>query len=258
MITVKLLGGAKKSFVTDIIKINENNITIQKLLNILLEKKPKDTPDLDLNNTLVAVNGVEYSVLNGVETKLKTDDVVSIIPIIHGGINSRIQFKISSSLIELFEIKIDHNSGGKFLEDLRKKFPNLVLQAISSDYILSKTHAKKIIAISLGSKKNNTLLSKKLETDIIMRFAGTTQISYALERIGIKKTKSFFIIAIGRKLSLNALYQHIQQFLISKPFSVDNHDLLKNFFKITNLHLDAIMTKTPLEDLITEKAAILT
>lgn len=91
-----------------------------------------------------------------------------------------------------------------------------------------------------------------------MRFAGTTQISYALERIGIKRTKIFFIIAIGRKLSLNALYQHIQQFLNSKPFSADNYDLLKNFFKITNQHLDAITTKTPLEDLITEKAAILT
>ena len=258
MITVKLLGGAKKSFVSDIIKINENDLTIQKLLNILLEKKPKNTPDLDLNNTLVAVNGVESSALNGVQTKLKTNDVVSIIPIIHGGINSRIQFKISSSLIELFKIKIDHNFGDKFLEDLRKKFPNLVLQGISSDYILSKTHAKKIIAISLGSKKNNTLLSKKLETDIIMRFAGTTQISYALERIGIKRTKIFFIIAIGRKLSLNALYQHIQQFLNSKPFSADNYDLLKNFFKITNQHLDAITTKTPLEDLLTEKAAILT
>ena len=100
MITVKLLGGAKKSFVSDIIKINENDLTIQKLLNILLEKKPKNTPDLDLNNTLVAVNGVESSALNGVQTKLKTNDVVSIIPIIHGGTNSRIQFKISSSLIE--------------------------------------------------------------------------------------------------------------------------------------------------------------
>ena len=258
MVTVKLLGGAKKSYVSDIIKINENNLTIQKLLNILLEKKPKNTPDLDFDNTLVAVNGIDSSALNGVQTKLKTEDVVSIIPIIHGGTYRRIQFKISSSLIELFEIKLTSNLGDQFLINLRKKFPNLVLQGISSDYILSKTHAKKIIAISLGSKKNHTLLSKKLETDIIMRFAGTTQISYALEKIGIKKTKNFFIIAIGRKNLLNELYQHLQPFIILEPFSANNHNLLKNFFKITNQHLEAISTKTPLEDLLTEKAAILT
>lgn len=257
MITVKFLGGAKKSFASDKIHINENELNIQKLWNIILEKKPKNTPELDINNTLIAVNGVESSVLKGVHTKLQTDDIVSIIPIIHGGTNNRVSFKISSSLIELFEIKNVHNFGEKFLEDLRKKFPNLILQCISSNYIISKTHAKKIITISLDSKKNNTLLSKKLETDIIMRFAGTTQISYALEKIGIKKTKNFFIIAIGRKTSLNALYHHIKQFLNSKPFSVDNHDLLKNFFKISNQHLDAILTKTPLEDLLTEKAAIL-
>lgn len=85
MVTIKLLGGAKKSLSQDVIRFNKDGATVQDVLDFLLDVKPQDTPDLDLNNILIAVNGVDVSGLDGRYSKLKDNDVVTIIPVIHGG-----------------------------------------------------------------------------------------------------------------------------------------------------------------------------
>ena len=71
MIQVKLLGGAKKSLATDKLTIDKDDLTIHDLLDILKNSKPKNTPELDDNNLLIAVNGVDSSALLGKNTKLK-------------------------------------------------------------------------------------------------------------------------------------------------------------------------------------------
>ena len=257
MITVKFLGGAKKSYSTDSIEIEQNDLTIQELLDYLIKNKPVNDYTLDVNNLLIAVNGVDSSAIQGLETKLKTDDIVSIIPIIHGGSPNRIQFQISKSTVELFEIKIPKKLKIDFLDDLRKKFPNLIIQAISSNYILSKSHAQKIISISQMARKNNNLLSKKIETDILLRFAGTTQINEAIKRVGIKQEKSFILITIGSKTSINKLFLEIKLLQSKISFAKNHENFLKKEFNITKKQLDSIMSKSPLEDLLAEKAAIL-
>ena len=257
MITVKFLGGAKKSYSTDSIEIEQNDLTIQELLDYLIKNKPVNDYTLDVNNLLIAVNGVDSSAIQGLETKLKTDDIVSIIPIIHGGSPNRIQFQISKSTVELFEIKIPKKLKIDFLDDLRKKFPNLIIQAISSNYILSKSHAQKIISISQMARKNKNLLSKKIETDILLRGAGTTQINEAIKRVGINQEKSFILITIGNKTSINKLFLEIKLLQSKISFSKNHENFLKKKFNITKKQLDSIMSKSPLEDLLVEKAAIL-
>ena len=71
MIQVKLLGGAKKSFSADMISIDKDNLTIAELIDYLQKTKPENTPDLDVNNLLVVVNGVDSSAIEGKITKLK-------------------------------------------------------------------------------------------------------------------------------------------------------------------------------------------
>ena len=70
---------------------------------------------------------------------------------------------------------------------LRKKFPKLYLQAISSKFVLDKEHAKKIITISINQKLNDQLLSDKIEIDLLLRFSNTTQINDAIKNVGIIK-----------------------------------------------------------------------
>jgi len=256
MIKVKLFGVAKKSLSADKISIDKNNITISELLDYLQKTKPENTPKLDVNNLLIAVNGVDSSVLDGKTTKLKNDDVVSIIPIIHGG-SSKIIFQVSKSFVELLHIELHKTNSVDFLNYLRKKYPNLIIQGVSSKYILSKSHAEKIIKISIEAKNTNNMLSKKLETDILMRFACTPQISKAISRVGIKSKQSFILIIIGKKLNLKKLYPELKPYINSKNLSTNNLAFLKKQFRISKKQMDSVYSIKPLEDLLTEKATTL-
>ena len=166
-------------------------------------------------------------------------------------------FQISKFFVELFEIKQNNMKSIDFLNHLRKKHPDLVIQGISSKYILSKSHAKKIIKISIEANNSNNLLSKNLETDILMRFACTTQISKAIAKVGIKLKLAFIIVAVGKKFSVKKLYPELKLYLNSKTISSNNSNFLKNQFKISKKQIDSIYSTKPLEDLLAEKAAVL-
>jgi len=256
MFTVKFVGGAKKSFLTEQLKIDKSDISIQELIDLLLALKPADSPKLDTDNILIAINGSDSSAMDGKYTKIKNNDLVSIIPVIHGGSLKKITFENSKKQIQIIEIKGQKSINVKFIDNLRKKYPKIMLQAISSNFILNNYHLKKIISLSLESKKNDILLSNKLETDILMRFALTTQISDAIKNIGIKPGTNFILIAIGNKKSLNSLYDELLPISVN-IFSKNNDLYLKKYFKITNKHIDSIHSKNPLEDILVEKAAIL-
>ena len=85
MIQIQFLGTAKKTFSRENLFLHTDEITINELLFILDKKKPENTPNLDYNNILIAVNGVDSSALDGKNTILQDNDTVSIIPVIHGG-----------------------------------------------------------------------------------------------------------------------------------------------------------------------------
>jgi molybdopterin converting factor small subunit/tRNA threonylcarbamoyladenosine modification (KEOPS) complex Cgi121 subunit len=256
MIIIKLVGGSKKSFLTDNLKIDKSDISIKELLDLLLELKPIDTSDLDVENMLIAVNGVDSSALEGKMTKIKNDDVVSIIPIIHGGSSKRLIFNISNKLIQVIEIQGQKQIDVTYLDELRKKFPGIKLQAISSNFVLNDYHMKKIISLSVFSNVDDVLLSNKFEIDILMRFAISSQISSAINSAGLKPKHNFILIALGNKKTLDALYKELS-FMSIQIFSKDNTLFLKKHFKITDTQLDAVLSKNPLEDILIEKAAIL-
>ena len=163
MITIKLMGGAKKSFSTDSVILKESSMTLNELIDHLIQIKPKDTLEFDTKNLLIAVNGIDSSALQGYNTKLCDNDVVSIIPIIHGGAHSRIQFSIMHSDVEIFHVLNDKRFDIEFLKELRNNYPRVILQALHSQFILGVNHAKKILAISLYAKKIKLYYQKKLK-----------------------------------------------------------------------------------------------
>ena len=251
------MGGAKKSFDTDILTFEGSNLTINQLIKNIIQIKPENTPEFDTKNLLVAVNGVDSSALHGYNTKLNDNDVISIIPIIHGGMYSRIQFSIMHSNVEIFHLLNNKKFHIEFLKELRDKYPQLIIQALNSQVILGANHAKKILAISLHAKKNKILLSKKIEIDMLLRFAGTTQISQAIKIAGKNTGKDFFIIAIGKKPALNRIHSELKLSLSPKQFSKNNQQYLKKQFKISKKQTSTISSKNPLEDIIAERAALL-
>ena len=256
MVTVKFVGGAKKSFSTDQLELDINDVTIERLLELLLEIQPKNTPTFDTKNILIAVNGADSSAMEGKMTLIKNSDLISIIPVIHGGSNKKIVINSGKKLIQIVEIKGNRKINVSFLDNLRKEFPTIKLQAISNNFILNSYHLRKILLISIKSETEDILLSNKLETDILMRFAATKQIADAITSAGIHQKNNFILIAVGNKKVLDILYRKLTP-LIVEIFSKDNSSFLKKHFNITKRQLDSISSKNPLEDLLIDKAAIL-
>ena len=149
----------------------------------------------------------------------------------------------------------DINIGVKFLEDLRRMYPNVVIQAVSKNFVASKSHVEKILDVSLKAEKNNALLSKKIEMDILMRFALTGQISKAIKDAGIKPRTNFILILIGNPDIPKPLYAKFES--LSDDLEDNHHNLLKKHFNITKKHLDTVSSNTPLEDILVEKAVII-
>jgi molybdopterin converting factor small subunit/tRNA threonylcarbamoyladenosine modification (KEOPS) complex Cgi121 subunit len=255
MITIKLIGGAKKSFNSDQLQIDKFDITVNEILQLLLKIKPENT-DFDIENILIAINGSDSSAMDGKNTIVRDGDVVSIIPVIHGGSSKKLLFEIDNRQIQVLEIRGQKTIDVKFIDDLRIKYPKIKFQAISSKFILNSSHLKKILSISINADKNNILLSNKIETDILMRFSMTLQISNAISSVGIKPISNFILIAIGNKNSFASLYSELSPLCIN--LFLKNNDLfIKKYFNISKKHIDSVYSKTPLEDILVEKASIL-
>lgn len=257
MIIVKLLGGARKSFSSNELEIQSDGITIFALLDRLKVSIPANLPQLDQDNILVAVNGIDSSVLQGKETLLKNGDVVSIIPVVHGGRSKRIQFDLMNTTVELVLLKKTVKEPIKFLESIRETYPDLIIQGIRAQYVLNVGHVKKTVAISLSAKRADTLLSNKVETDILMRFACTRQISDAISKVGVKTNTGTMLVMIGKKSLLEKLFDEIKDLLESNVFSKDNSKFIKKEFGMTQKELDCVISRTPLEDLLVERSATL-
>ncbi len=257
MIIVKLLGGAKRSFLSDKLSIDKKSMAVNDLLVYLQSLIPKDKPPLDMRNILIAVNGADSSALQGNETVIKDGDIVSIIPVIHGGGKSRAIFRISNYTVELIRIEKVGADPIQLLESLRTKFRNLAIQGIRTKYILGINHARRIIGISLAAHKTGTLLSNKTETDILMRFAQSRQISEAIKKVGLKNGEDSILIIIGQKSIIDKLVSAIADMIKPiRPFA-NNTNFIKKEFAITKKELDCVISDEPLEDLMVERSAVL-
>lgn len=255
MIIVKLLGGAKKSFSSDQLEIKIDLMTISGLFDYL-QKNVRENALFDSSNMLVAVNGIDSSALKGNETVLKSGDVVSIIPLIHGGKLGRTQFALMQKVVELIQLKKNIGEPIEFIERLRERYPDLVIQGVNAKFVLNVEHAKKIISISISAKKSNTLLSNKIETDILMRFACTRQITDAILKVGVKKNNESLLIIIGKQSDINKIFNEIKE-LQNIVFSKDNSLSIRKEFGITRKDIASILSKSPLEDLLAERSATL-
>lgn len=84
MITINILGGARKIVGTSSLEFNRSNASISEIL-AFLQENAAEPKILSVNNILIAVNGVESSALSGNETVAKTGDVITIVSVVHGG-----------------------------------------------------------------------------------------------------------------------------------------------------------------------------
>jgi len=116
---------------------------------------------------------------------------------------------------------------------------------------------KKVLSLSLAAKKAGELLSNKMETDIIMRFACTRQISDAISKAGLQKGTDYIVVIVGKRSSIDKLFREIKHMLIIRWTFANNIKFIQHEFSITRKDLDSVISATPLEDILAERSAVL-
>ena len=84
MVIIKFLGGAKKIIGKEMISIEVESIRVNEILMMLRSMSP-NSHVLNSTNLLIVVNGMELSLLGGLDAKVSNGDIISIVPVVHGG-----------------------------------------------------------------------------------------------------------------------------------------------------------------------------
>ncbi len=80
------------------------------------------------------------------------------------------------------------------ISSLSKK-NSLLLQAFDPDSILSKKHLEHAYELASRSFKSKTNIARNLETEILLRAAGTEKIDRAIDRVGVKDPKKILLFS---------------------------------------------------------------
>lgn len=84
MITVDLRGGIRKSIGFPQLSLEEDGISIDDMIDYIGNKYGL-IGEIKKNDIMVAINGVDSSILGGGQAKITSGDVVTILTVVHGG-----------------------------------------------------------------------------------------------------------------------------------------------------------------------------
>ncbi|HEY0579945.1 MAG TPA: MoaD/ThiS family protein [Candidatus Nitrosocosmicus sp.] len=84
MINLELHGGIKKLIGYQDLQLSEELLNIGDIISYL-ENNYCSNKKIDESSILVAINGVEYSLLGGNRAKVSDGDTVTILSVVHGG-----------------------------------------------------------------------------------------------------------------------------------------------------------------------------
>jgi tRNA threonylcarbamoyladenosine modification (KEOPS) complex Cgi121 subunit len=94
-------------------------------------------------------------------------------------------------------------SGGldpeKVKEKIRRRHPSLLVQSLRPEASRNAGHLEMIAAQTVEASGTGNLIAKKPEIDFLLRVAGTTQISRAIQKVGSKKGRPFLLVVAGRR-----------------------------------------------------------
>ncbi len=85
MIRVRLLGGAKRVVGREYVNFDAKELTLRELLSLLASISSDPSIFTNSSNIIVVINGIESSLLGGLDAVINSNDQVSILTVIHGG-----------------------------------------------------------------------------------------------------------------------------------------------------------------------------
>ncbi|MBI3841083.1 MAG: hypothetical protein HY297_03895 [Thaumarchaeota archaeon] len=82
-------------------------------------------------------------------------------------------------------------------QSVRAGSPRALVQTVSPAVATSSTLVEMLTAQTILASSTGNLLAQKREMDLLLRFAGTTQINKAIELAGASKGEPFVLVVAG-------------------------------------------------------------
>ena len=252
MITIRLLGGAKKAVGRAAVKLDRPSASVSDILDFLTTISVEPHL-LQRSNLIIALNDIDSASLQGNNTLVKSGDTVKIVTVVHGGMHHTLNgYHVSITGVQ----KISHDPG-KLVDMIRSQHNNVSIQAVDANAVYGEEHMLGVLRIALEAEKRNIMITNRREIELLIRLAGTDQISDAIRRAGLKKDVAGCFIAFSQ--DNEALCQFEQW--INSAFDLNNSVLKPNEDKRNRL-ASLLGSPTKLDNreflqYLLEKAAIL-
>jgi tRNA threonylcarbamoyladenosine modification (KEOPS) complex Cgi121 subunit len=150
----------------------------------------------------------------------------------------------------------------EFIQHIRAINSRVAVQAIDASFVADKEHILSVLQQSLQARKRGTLLSDRIEIDVLMRFACTNQISKALDDIGLKDgMNNVLLVVLGKISDLKTVKKHLE-----KNYRLNNNIIalsgkktrvLASHHKVGKPELDACIGENKLASVLAERANLL-
>jgi tRNA threonylcarbamoyladenosine modification (KEOPS) complex Cgi121 subunit/molybdopterin converting factor small subunit len=192
MITIRLLGGAKKAVGKPAVNLDRPSASISDILDYLTTISTEPHL-LQRSNLIIALNDVDSASLQGNNTLVKSGDTVKIVTVVHGGTHHILD---SYHVLITGVQKIVHDPR-KVVDMMRAQHANVLIQAVNANAVYGEEHILGVLRIALEAEKRNIMLTNRCEIELLIRLAGTDQISEAIRRVGLKKDVAGCFIAFS-------------------------------------------------------------
>jgi tRNA threonylcarbamoyladenosine modification (KEOPS) complex Cgi121 subunit/molybdopterin converting factor small subunit len=252
MITIRLLGGAKKAVGKPAVDFDRPSASVAEILQFLTGIS-SDARLLQPNNLIIAVNGVDSAALQGQGTVAKRGDTVTVVTVVHGGAN----YDLDGNHVSIIGVQKIEEDAGKLVDRLRAQHGGVSIQAVNADAVYGAGHALGVLRVTLEAEKRKIMLANKREAELLLRLACTDRISEAMNRAGLKKGAPGCFIAFSK--DSEALRRFSEQ--VASEFEVDDSVLEPGREKKAHLagilDMNAKFYDSEFLQYLLEKAAIL-
>jgi molybdopterin synthase sulfur carrier subunit len=252
MITIRLLGGAKKAVGKPAVNLDRPYALVSDILDFLttISAEPRL---LQRSNLIITLNDVDSASLHGHNTMVKSGDTVTIVTVVHGGTDCMLNsYHLSITGVR----RITHNPG-KLLDMLRAQHSNVSIQAINANSVYGEEHVRGVLRIALEAEKRKIMITDRCETELLIRLTGTNQIAEAIRRAGLKKDAAGCFIAFSQ--DIDSLRQFERQ--IKNEFDLNDSVLKpsegKRIWLASMLGFTTKLDDSEFLQYLLEKAAIL-
>jgi tRNA threonylcarbamoyladenosine modification (KEOPS) complex Cgi121 subunit/molybdopterin converting factor small subunit len=194
MITIRLLGGAKKAVGKPAVNLDQPSASVSEILDFLttISAEPRL---LQRGNLIITLNDIDSASLQGHDTIVKSGDKVTIVTVVHGGMD----YMLDGYHLLIRGVLRIVSDPGKLVDTLRDRHGNVSIQAVNANVVYGEEHLVGVLRIALEAEKRKIMLTNSPEMELLIRLMGTNQIEEAIRRAGLKKDSAGCFIAFSQE-----------------------------------------------------------